>query len=129
MNISDFTTDETTLEQQLLDVKAYAQANAKRFGWDLVANMTDAKLQEVIGKRKNSRGAINAVYAHVKPLDDARKAAGGEPAQDQPATTPEPVIEPVIEPSAEADTDKAATRKEKRRLAQKARRAAKRASK
>lgn len=87
IRISDFTIEATPIAQQLLDVKAYATENYDKHGWDFVIECySDEELAEAIGKRKNSRGAINAMYAIVKAQDDARKearAAGGEFADDE----------------------------------------------
>lgn len=123
MYISDFSTDTNTIDQQVADVKAYALANYNnKRGWDIVIEtMTDAELAAAIGKRKNTRAAINAVYAHVQPFHERRSEMMAdvkiEPdAIKAPAPAPQP--EQVVEPAA----DKGAARKAKRADQQRARR-------
>lgn len=83
MNISDFSTDANELAQQIIDVKAYATANYNKLGWDFIVDtLTIEQLGEVIGKRKNTRGAINAAFVYIKPLQAAR----GPLAPAHPAT-------------------------------------------
>lgn len=123
MNIADFTTDANTLEQQIADVRAYAAANSKVRGWDFIAPLTDEQLGEVIGKRKNTRGAINAAFAYIKPLHEARP----DQAIDTGTVAATIANEQTVEVA--ADTDKAAERRARRTAQQKARREAARAAK
>lgn len=126
MNIADFTTDANTLEQQIIDVKAYAAANAKKLGWDLIASLSDTTLGEIIGKRKNTRGAINAAFAYIKPIHAARPAQASD-AEVAAATIANEQTTEVTAPV--AGEDKAAERRAKRTAQQKARREAARAAK
>lgn len=107
ITLSNYTTEATTIEQQLMDVKEYAAANAKRYGLDLVATMTDQELVEAIGSSKNSQAAIVAVTRAIKALQNA----------EEPTPAPDPVDEPSPEDIKRA---KRAEKARNRRAAKKA---------
>lgn len=133
MRISDFSLDANTIEQQVADVKAYATANYNKHGWDVVIEtMTDADLAGVIGKRKNTRAAINAVYAHIQPFHERRtEAMANAKIEQEAANGPAPIAEPVtaIDPKGVGDQSPEAVRRARRTAQQKARREAARAAK
>lgn len=138
MNISDFSTDANTLEQQVADVKAYALANYNNGkGWDLVIEtMSDEDIAKAIGKRKNTRAAINAVYAHNAGHNEQRRAHKNEADAGNPPEPKAEPIAPVVESVAEPIDSKGvgelspeAVRRARRTAAQKARREAARAAK
>lgn len=102
MKITDFPVDPNELVDQVADVRSYAKANETKYNWGKVADLSDDAIGEAIGKRKNSRGAIYAVFDALK----------GEVATPAPAEPEAPAEE--VDPAAEKRARKAAQAKARR---------------
>ena len=73
--MSDFTADtrQYVLAQFVLAVKAHANTNYERDGWDYVTECySDADILEIIKTARSAKGAIKMVRAEIKPRADYR---------------------------------------------------------